>query len=370
MKRLFNLAALFFSVGIAFFGLNCGGNHNPASPGSPSPTMTSTQMGTPASTGTPTNTATPTSTATVTPTFSVPTPAYLGQWTTASAPQGFYEDFTVSPPRLYVAESGAGGPMVEVFNTSNGTVLASWNTEITGCALGTTLVLNNPRGLAFTPNNTGGSFFCLLDGNGSGGATLYAGPATGEGPVFSTGYSSLAFNNPQGLATDLNYLYAADTGNGYVDEFDPDALTCPSALLPIHRWNGSPSYPFAKPAVLAVDPGGDVWVGDTGYNPSFIQEFTSGATTWITRFPAVANCVVGGMAVTTIAGQDYIYVSDTGNALIEEYNANGNLLRDWGNPHGPHEPLPFSPSCLQIDSPNNRIFVGDPNNDTVDFFGP
>ncbi|HUO58857.1 MAG TPA: hypothetical protein VMV05_11840, partial [bacterium] len=156
--------------------------------------------------------------------------------------------------------------------------------------------------------------------------------------------------------------------------FDPWA-GCPSNLGWVHRWKGYSPNNFIQPTAIAIDNYGKIWVADTGYNPNYIEEFDSGGTTWITQWPTIPNCVANGMAVTSVvtAGPvttDYIYISDIANQLVEEYDQNGNLIREWGNPHGPHEFQPFKPSCIALDTTNNQIIVGDQNNDTIEVFGP
>ena len=258
-------------------------------------------------------------------------------------------------------------PYMEIFDTVSGLVVDHWNINVIGCSASTTIGLNGPQGVAFTPNDPRGNFFCVLDDTPlSTPATLYVGTDFPIGNNNTNQWGSSPFNAPKGLATDGTYLYVADTGNGFVDEFDPNA-TCPFLINPIHRWKGFAPYNFIKPTVVACDSARNVYVADVGYSPSLIQEYSSGGVTFLGQWYTVPGCVVNGMAVD---GSGNVYISDKGNGLVEEYDPTGNLLRSWGDPHGPHEFQAFLPSCIALDTVNNQIIVGDAINETIEVFGP
>lgn len=357
------------------------------------PTNTPTQTLVP---GAPTYT--PTLSPTITPTFGLtPTPVYENNYGTVAAPNGFYYAAGV----LWVAEGEikvGGDVSAYIGYTLAGNALSSFggsNEVVTGFptpqatpawAGGTTIILAIPQGIAYTPAN--GGYFALLDSPPSGSASMYEG-CTGfninsiplgssQYTNYGVGYEGSPFNAPKALASDsIGDFYIADTGNGYVEQFGEVCSSGPPpALNEIHRWYGyTPNGTFKQPYAVACDSSNNVYVGDAGYNPSIIEEFKSDGTTIQNGYPfnTVAGCVVHGLALDSSVSPANIYVADAGNDLIEEYSGGavapvGTLLREWGDPHGPHEIAPFIPSCIAITGTN--IIVGDVGNDELQVFGP
>jgi len=391
MKKIFVLLMLAVSL---IFPWACSDNNSPSKPSGPAFGSGGT-TNTPTGTVTPlTNTPTPTlgvgaNTFTPTPTAAFPQPVYVSEYPAASGPNCFYFDTTSegtgaagSSTILWAAESDGYLGYLEAFDVhNNGAVTTHYNIEITGCTLGTTIIVGAPEGIAFTPNNVYGPCYVLLDYTNHSQTTLYSseGYVAGSlqfgfipaGPINMTGWGTLPFSTPQGFSTDGNYVYVADTGNGFVEEFDPNS-GCPGTLGPIHKWPGYSPNNFKKPTVVGNDSAGNIWVGDAGYNPNYVEAFQSGGTTWISQWSTVPGCVINGIAATITGGVTYVYVSDIGNSMVEEYqqvnSGQANLVREWGNPHGPHEFQPFKPSCITLDYFDNYIIVGDQNNDTVEVF--
>jgi hypothetical protein len=313
-------------------------------------------------------------------------------------------------PLLFVAEGEVrSGHDVGVFEFYwvNGSSLFLQNTEdlfVTGYPTpepffptptippwqGTTIVTTLPQGFAYTPGH-----FSMLDSSPSGGATLWMGCngfladflVNGESqfPGYTSGYGApggYAFSSPRAIVGDFNGLiYVADTGGGYIDGFFP---VCPSAPPPgpglYHRWNGSASnYTFKKPVALACDVNSNVYIGDAGYTPSVVEEYSAGGTTLIGQWKLIPNCLLNGLAVDSLGD---FYVSDLNNGgQVEEYqivsSTSVGLVRSWGVPVGsPHEFLPFAPSGIaliqpyQTAVPPTNIIVGDTNNDLLQVFGP
>jgi len=246
----------------------------------------------------------------------------------------------------------------------------------------------------------------LQSGTG-GGATLYVEnnyvfcpPALDGGPFMNNanGFGGAPFNSPKCLTADaFGNFYVADTGNGYVDEFDGGGGLCSPLCSPawLHRWNGSgggygPSVQFKSPNSLACDSLGNVYVGDSGpyvsggVNTSMVQIYSSGGTTILGSFTLIPGCVVNGI---TVDNTGRFYVSDTNNGEVEQYQIisstgvtpapwpppNGTvytqvaLRRAWGDPHSYHEFAPYTPSCLQFIG--GYVVVGDSGNDFLNVFG-
>ena len=412
MKKAF--LALMTCIGL-IFPFACGENNPaPVRPVAPSGATNTPSGATFTPTGTlPTATFTPTATPTGilnTPTFTytptstwtlVAPPPYLNNYGTSAAPNGMYYDPVNQV--LLVAEAENNGSTIinglETFNVlSSGQTLTLQNLgnlvikggatpyatpNATPWSGGTTFVVSYPMGVA-TSNNSWG----VLDNQLSGGATLYMAnfnvypyPVfTWGGPFenFTDGFGGAKFNNPRCLTADsLGNFYVADTGNGYIDEFDGGGYDYGSSPGWLHRWNGdSSSTTFIKPVALACDNNNYVYIGDAGTIPSQVQVYTSGGTTLLGKFSLIAGCKINGLTVDN-AGD--FFVSDTNNGEVEEYQIVGglvpgtvatqaNLIRSWGDPHSYHEFQPYTPSCLQFI--NNYIVVGDTGNDFLNIFGP
>ncbi len=420
MKKLLVLLILLSGLIIP---LACSDNNSNKGTGPtlPSGSGGSTPGGTPGtSTPTPASVVGTPGTPTPIPTFTLPTPVFQNNYPT-----------TGSPSELVINSAGAGYVLTaaELQNTSKGTALG-----VEGFATGAGGTLNTPPSYTNvvlqgfpTPNSTppwspssialngpqgfvnpGGAtgYAAILDVQSNGGAILYTGFSTapitpyngwtdyGLGfiwePASVSGYSGIVFKNPKGLAADgNNNVYVADTGNSYVEEFDGPAFNPnASGVVPEHFWNGfsgvtiggtgvafkQPSLPFKSPYAITCDSGGNVWVSDTGYNPSMVEEFTSGATTILESWPALPNSAIHGLTVdnsTNCSGGPCVYVADAGANIVEVYSTTGVLMTEMTNssPSG-HEGAPFAPSCIAFANigGTNYIFVGDSTNDFIDVF--
>lgn len=416
MKKI--LALLILLMGLVF-PWACSDNHSPSTPSAPTLGTGSTPTGsiTPG-----TYTSTPTlvvgaNTFTPTPTFAIPVPAYQNNYSLSAAPRGMVIDggiLTVAESELKPAGlvteleefTGAGTAVLNIGAPPNIS-----NLILTGCpplqTPGATPVpfipivtaLNQVQGYVNPGGQNGaGAWTAILDLNSSGGATLYAGyiadwsstyPPMNNGyvPFTTVDYGGVPFKNPQAMCDDgagtsptSGHMYIADTGNGTVDELDPYEGVCPLVPLPFHRWYGaagvavggtgavfkSAAVSFRSPTAVTCDTSGNVWVGDQGYSPSYIQEFTSGATTILESWQGVAGCVVSGLAVNSGTGN--VYVADSGNKLVEVYSPTGTLLAEVGDPGPLYHTLggAYVPSCIGFSG--GFVYVGDTGNDQIDVF--
>jgi DNA-binding beta-propeller fold protein YncE len=157
------------------------------------------------------------------------------------------------------------------------------------------------------------------------GAGLPPGAGAGSPPVQwgSQGSGNGQFNNPGGAAVDsAGNIYVADTGNSRIQKFDSNGNY-------LTKWGGTfspppPSVPggtsqpyvpvngqFLGPSGVAVDSAGNVYVADTGNNR--IQEFDSNGN-YLAQWGGFNQ--PGGVAVDS-AGN--VYVADTRNNRIEEF---------------------------------------------------
>jgi hypothetical protein len=345
-------------------------NNNPTKPPSvvgSGPTDTPTLP--PLFTSTPTvGAGTTTNTPTSSPT-PYAAPAYIEEWPAASAPNGFYFDGFGT---LWAAEYDGVLPYLEQFTTTavNGNPVGG---DLFPLAQGVTVALVGPQGVA-----VGNGELCLLDTNTSTKvSTVYIQNMAVSQATEGSSWGTLPFNDPKSFATDGYYIYLADTGNGYVNQFTPAELFAPGN---IHRWKGNGSNNFKKPYSIACDSIGNVFVGDNGYNPPIIQEYSSGGISflgqWNVNPSGAVSCFINGMALDP-GNPDHIYVSDLANSLVAEYDITSlstnvvPLMRTWTNPHGPREFQPFGPSCIAVDDSDGFIIVGDQTNETVEVWaGP
>jgi hypothetical protein len=366
---------------------------------------------------TPTPVSGPVGTPTPVPTFSLPAPVFQNNYRTAGSPNelimnpaggGAYvltsaELQTTTVGSVIGVENfptGAGGTLLP--QGYSGILFGGFPTPATTPAWApTTIGLNGPQGFVNPGGNAG--YAAVLDAQPGGGAILYDGYSYAPGnpyngwsdypygffwqPASTTGYSGISFNNPKGLAADTNNnIYVADTGNHLVEEFDgPDIVY---GVVPHGFWGGfagvtvggtgvafnQPSLAFKSPYAITCDTSGNVWVSDTGYSPSMIEEFTSGATTILESWPALPNSVVHGLTVdnsTNCAGGPCVYVADAGANIVEVYSTKGVLMTEMTNPNpSGHESVPFAPACIAFANigGTNYIFVGDSANDFIDVF--
>jgi hypothetical protein len=366
---------------------------NNSSPSKPVGTLAGTNTPTPG-VGTVVGTPVSPSSFTPTPTMYIAAPVFQSNVGTSASPNTMNNAGGV----ICVAEGevkvGGDVTMYENFSTTGGQIAlipGSVGNEIcigvptpqaTPAWQGTTITLEMPLGLVQGYN-------AILDCPPGGTPTLYEQNPfwPGDYANYCSGYGGSPFNNPTGLAADnLGHYYVSDTGNGYVEEFGgPSGQGPPYSPAWLHRWNGSSSAkPFIAPGPIAFDANHYIWVADNGYTPAVIEIFASGATTFGAPafntngyFNTVPGCVAYGIAIDNTVGCSSVpgpcvFVADGKNDQVEEYDALGNLLREWGDPHGPHEFFPFVPrSIALVGSPIQYIIVGDSGNDMLQLFdGP
>ena len=335
------------------------------------PTFTSTISPTPTQTGTPTSTATPTNTSTATFTqtnTATPHPYVWSSNFAAGSPNNPTYLFYYATDN-WVVVSNTGGNEFYILNPSNGAVSASTGASAPSTAAGffdstggvvayfasgyrnfLAADTNNNRVQGFTDNPS--CFPCLL-------------PYNSTESFGSAGSGNGAFNSPMGMALYNGALYVADPGNHRIQVFSapspgiaavyssqwsvsgvlsyqasPSSVAIDSSVFPVrvvvldtnsvlHRvliytttgslitsWS-TPSVGVGPGSQVAVDPSGNIFVADSGnnrileYNPtgSLIYTINSGVCTGCFNYPT-------GLALD---GSGNLFVADSGNNRVEEF---------------------------------------------------
>jgi len=166
---------------------------------------------------------------------------------------------------------------------------------------------------------------------------------------------------PYSVATDPGgNVYVADTGNNRIQKFDSSGSFVTS-------WGayGTGSGQFVSPSGITLDPAGNVYVADTGNNR--IQKFTANGefvTAWGT--PGSDNGQFNEPYGIAIDPAGNIYVTDAGNNRIQKFNSSGTFVTAWGS-YGNGNGQLNVPYGITIDSTGN-VFVADTGNGRIQKF--
>jgi len=174
--------------------------------------------------------------------------------------------------------------------------------------------------------------------------TQWGGVGGGDGQFGST---------PGRLAYDASgNFYVVDSGFQYrVEKFN-------SAGVYLLQWGtqGSGNGQFLRPAGIAVDASGSVYVSDPRNNR--IQKFT-GTGAYITQWATSGSDLA-------VDGSGNVFVSDAPNNRIQKFTGTGTLLTEWGSAgSGPGQFA--TPIGLAVDASGN-IYVVDSGNSRVQVF--
>lgn len=174
-------------------------------------------------------------------------------------------------------------------------------------------------------------------------------------------------NSPTGIALDKNgNIYVADTDNHSIQKFDKTGTF-------MARWGGEPSSQegqFYYPRGLAVGPNDVVYVADSGNNR--VQKFDLEGNVqkaWGKFGFAWRGADMGRFDVPwgiTTDQDGHVYVSDTSNARIQKFQADGQPLLKWGR-DGSFDGAFFFPRGVAVDFIGN-IYVADESNNRIQKF--
>ena len=175
------------------------------------------------------------------------------------------------------------------------------------------------------------------------------------------------FSSPTGITLDKEgNLYVADTDNHSIQKFDKTGKF-------VARWGGEPSSQegnFYYPRGLAVGANDAVYVADSGNNR--VQKFDLDGNVmqaWGKFGFAWRGADMGKFDVPWGVATDQegnLYVSDTSNARIQKFKADGTPLVKWGR-DGSFDGAFFFPRGVAVDFVGN-IYVADEGNNRVQKF--
>jgi tripartite motif-containing protein 71 len=174
-------------------------------------------------------------------------------------------------------------------------------------------------------------------------------------------------SSPTGIALDKDgNIYVADTDNHSIQKFDKTGMF-------LTRWGGEPSSQegqFYYPRGLAVGPEDVVYVADSGNNR--VQKFDLEGNVqkaWGKFGFAWRGADMGRFDVPwgiTTDQDGNVYVSDTSNARIQKFQADGQPLLKWGR-DGSFDGAFFFPRGVAVDFVGN-IYVADESNHRIQKF--
>jgi tripartite motif-containing protein 71 len=271
-----------------------------------------------------------------------------------TAPRGLAADPT---GRLLAADTV--GNRIELLAPGTNAFLGQW-----AAAGGYHSGFNNPAGIAVDPR---GSVLVADQANGRvvrlwGDGTFLGevgGPA-GRGGAQLTGAGTVAVAPASGV------YYVADTSHNRVLVYGPD-----DSLLA--KWGagggngaaGSGPGEFNRPAGVAVDGAGDLYVADTG-NDRIVRLSQAGTAlvSWGSRGSGNGRFRSASGVAVDAAGR--VYVVDSLNNRVQVFNQSGRFLAKWGE-RGSWLGAFSQPTAIAIDC-SGRVYVADTNNNRLQRF--
>jgi sugar lactone lactonase YvrE len=284
---------------------------------------------------------------------------------TYPSPGGLNEPHGIAVTSQYVYVTDTVNQRMQRFNL-DGTSPIAWGIKGTPES---TASFNWAEGIAVDPSgnvwvaNTRNNRLDEFDANG-------AGPLRSVG--MRTGGGSITFNWPMDLTFDSSgNLYVADTFNDRIQAFSvtPTTVTRMWAI----GTHGSGVGNFFRPWSVAYDagPAGPRLLVTDTFNGRIVSlDPSTGA--WNGVLPISRGTGVGrvkapqGITVTT-GGQ--IWISDTGNSRIEEFNSDGTFANEMLGGYGTSNSQLNAPQGIQI-GPNGLLYVGDVSNNRIQVFQP
>jgi len=220
-----------------------------------------------------------------------------------------------------------------------------------GDGTGAAAEFGSPAGIAV---DSGGNLFVADSGydsirkiTPSGVVTTVAGNPGNSGSADGTG-SAAEFDSPSGVAVDASgNLYVGDSGNDTIRKITPGGMVTTMAGSPGSKGfadGTGPAAQFDSPSGVAVDSGGNVYVGDSGNNT--IRRITPGGVVTTlagtTRIPPGPGGADGIGPAALFHFPNGVAVDQTGNVYVAD--TENNTVRVGAPAAGPS--VPTEPSFL------------------------
>ncbi|MGH9518038.1 MAG: hypothetical protein ACRD2D_00245, partial [Terriglobales bacterium] len=262
-----------------------------------------------------------------------PSGSYMSQFGTCGTGNGQFSDYYSYPIFLATDASGNvwvsdwGNSRLEQFN-STGTYLTQISSH-----------LSRPAGIAIDPSGNiwvADTYYGYVSEFNSSGTYL--------GQVGSTGSANGQFGYLAGIAADAGgNIWVADEYNYRVQEFNnsgtwlqsiggPPPYTCETSPASSHPAcaAGSGNGQFNTPYNLVFDASGNAWVND--YGNSRLEEFNASGT-YLGQFGSWGSgggTWRGPDGFATDADGNF-WIADNGDVLIEKFNSSGTYLGQFGS---------------------------------------
>jgi DNA-binding beta-propeller fold protein YncE len=193
------------------------------------------------------------------------------------------------------------------------------------------------------------------------------------------------FSDPASISADEGgNLYIADSANHVIRKISSDGTVSTFSGRPgVQGFQDGSSAMFNSPCGIAITPGGDLLIADTGNH--VIRKITQGGVASTIAGAAGQSGALDGIGSAArfdsplglaVGTNGTIYVADSGNHTIRAISTDGEVSAlagsagDWGTNDGPGLVARFNgPVGLALDSAGN-LFVSDSNNQTIRRISP
>jgi DNA-binding beta-propeller fold protein YncE len=271
-----------------------------------------------------------------------------------TAPRGLAID-----PTGQLLVSDTDGNRIEEFAPGSDAYTGQW-TVAGGRAAG----FYYPQGIGIDPR---GSVYVADVGNERLVRLWGEGAYLGEigGPA-ELGGAQLAGAGSVAVSSESDQTYVADTNHNRVLVYGPEGTL--QAKWGVGEGDGSAgSGPgdFDHPDALAIAPGGDVYVADTG-NDRVVELSPTGAVLEVWGSKGTADGRFHSPVGVAVDGAGNVYVLDSENNRVQEFDSSGRFLAKWGV-RGDGVGELSEPAAIAVDCAGD-VYVADTDNNRVERF--